>query len=140
MAHIDYYNAMRDMMETMKDSHKRLIKRVCMELSCPEKEDELISKFIDESIKLKKFKDSDAPKNPKTSYMFFCVEKRCELKKKQPDLKFTEIMQILSVEWGKLTEKQRLKYIEEAEKDKERFDVEKEDYEKKLYSSTLSEN
>ena len=82
MAHIDYYNSMRDIMETMRYSHKRLIKKICMELSCPEKEEELISKFIDESIKLKKFKDNDAPKNPKTSYMFFLCRKKERTKEK----------------------------------------------------------
>ena len=49
-------------------------------------------------------------------------------------------MQILSAEWGKLNDKQRQKYIEEAEKDKERHASEKEDYEKKYISLSQSQS
>lgn len=138
MAHIDYYNTMRDIMNITRSSHLRLIEKVCMELGCPERSDELASKFIDESIKLKKFKDTGAPKKAKTSYMLFCGEKRIELKEKQPNLSFGEVMRALSKAWGELSEDERKKYGELAEADKERYAHDLEVYTSKVYSSTTS--
>ena len=139
MAHIDYYNGVKNMMDIMKDSHSCLIRRVCQELGADDRADEIVAKYVDVSIKMKKFKDDKAPKHAKTSYMFFCVDKRAELKKKRPDLKFSEIMQILSKDWKKIPEKQKEKYITAAEKDRERYENEVEEYEKQLYSSTMNE-
>ena len=137
MSHIDYYNAMRGMMDIMRDSHTRLIEHMCIELGCPDRIDEFVSKFIDESIKLKKFKDVNAPKNAKTSYMFFCTERRAELKKENKDLTFAQIMSILSKEWNALDEESRAKYVVKATQDKERYQNEIEAYKSKLYSSTV---
>lgn len=139
MSHIDHYNAMRGMMDIMRDSHTRLIERMCIELGCPDRIDEFTGKFIDETIKLKKFKDVNAPKNAKTSYMFFCAERRAELKKKDKDLTFAQIMSILSKEWNALKEDGRVKYAVMATEDKERYQTELEAYKAKLYSSTVSD-
>ena len=113
--------------------------RTYEELGADDRADEIVAKYVDGSIKMKKFKDDKAPKHAKTSYMFFCVDKRAELKKKRPDLKFSEIMQILSKDWKKIPEKQKEKYITAAEKDRERYENEVEEYEKQLYSSTMNE-
>ena len=57
MAHIDYYNGVKNMMDIMKDSHSCLIRRVCQELGADDRADEMVAKYVDESIKMKKFKD-----------------------------------------------------------------------------------
>ena len=53
--------------------------------------------------------------------------------------KISSIKEILYSEIKKIPEKQKEKYITAAEKDRERYENEVEEYEKQLYSSTMNE-
>lgn len=47
----------------------------------------------------KKKKDPNAPKRSKSAYMFFCEDKRAEVKGKNPELKMTDISKKLAELW-----------------------------------------
>ena len=102
-------------------------------------QDELLANFLkqdsikklipkESSTKNKKEKDPAAPKRPKSSYIIFCGAKRDEIKKKNPNMKATEITSKLGEMWKTLNDKQKQKYIDEANKEKERYQEEMNDY------------
>ena len=61
------------------------------------------------------------PKRAQSSYMFFCAEKREELKEEEPDLKGSEIMKRLGSMWRDLDEEGKSKYETLALNDKTRY-------------------
>jgi hypothetical protein len=136
MATETYHNGIRSLMEIFKNSQSQLIVNICMELGCPDKSEELILKFVDKKIKLKKFKDKNAPKGASTGYQIFCNERRQVIKQEKPDISFRDLMQRLSKEWKETDNKSA--YLQKSEEDKERFMIENEKYKTELYSSTLS--
>lgn len=78
--------------------------------------------------KPKRRKDKDAPKRPKSAYLYFCEQERPSIVKKQPTLKNTEIMQALGPAWQKLSAKSKTKFEKLAAKDKERYEKEMQSY------------
>lgn len=134
MAHLDYYKSARDILEVFRNSQLNLIQKLCIEFNCPERVDELSTKYVDASARLKKFKDPKAPKKPKTSYMFFCAEQRLILKEVNDNLSFSEIMKELSKKWKSLSEEEKERYNSLAEEDKERYSQETDKYNDSLYS------
>lgn len=73
------------------------------------------------------------PKKPLSAYMCFARARRPEILKDRPDLKskVTEVSKLIGVDWGKLTEAEKEKYVSEAEKDKARYEKEKAEFEQK---------
>jgi structure-specific recognition protein 1 len=57
--------------------------------------------------KAAKKKDPDAPKRNKSAYMFFCDDKRAEVKKEFPDLKMTEVSKKLAEKWKALSDSEK---------------------------------
>jgi len=88
----------------------------------------LIPKESSTKGKNKKEKDPAAPKRPKSSYIIFCGAKRDEIKKKNPEMKATQITSKLGEMWQSLNDKQKKKYVDEAGKDKERYEEEMNEY------------
>ena len=80
------------------------------------------------SPKEKKLKDENAPKRPKSAYMFFSEKKRAEIREEQPDLKMTEISKVIGERWKEVSPESKAKYVKKAEKDKERYQEELKDY------------
>ena len=80
------------------------------------------------SPKEKKLKDENAPKRPKSAYMFFAEKKRAEIREEQPDLKMTEVSKVIGERWKEVTPESKAKYAKKAEKDKERYQEELNDY------------
>uniref|UniRef100_A0A3Q2CDS3 High mobility group protein 20A n=1 Tax=Cyprinodon variegatus TaxID=28743 RepID=A0A3Q2CDS3_CYPVA len=80
----------------------------------------------------KPMKDSNAPKAPLTGYVRFMNDRREQLRAERPDVPFPEITRMLGNEWSKLPpeEKQLQRYLDEAERDKERYMRELEKYQK----------
>jgi structure-specific recognition protein 1 len=76
--------------------------------------------------KEKKPKDKNAPKRATTPYMAFCAETRPKLKK--DGLDFAATASKLGEMWGKLTDKQKQKFVDIAEKDKKRYQEEMANY------------
>lgn len=76
----------------------------------------------------KRLKDPDAPKRPKTTYLLFCGDKRDDVKRKNKEMKATEITKKLGEMWKALSEDKKAKYKKIYEEDKARYDEEMKDY------------
>ena len=97
-----------------------------------EKEDEFkifINSITPKKVKNKKVKKSkDAPKNARNAYIFFCGEKRPEVKEKNPDMVPKDILKELGGLWQITDDKMRAKYQNMADEDKKRYGVEMKNY------------
>ena len=87
------------------------------------------STLTKQSITLKKVKDPDAPKRAKTSYIFFCIKKRDEIMKENPNMSAKEIIKELGIVWRDLPDNKKAPFVKLAEKDKERYEMEMKNYE-----------
>lgn len=135
MAHLGYYSSLKDITDIFYDSHKSLIEKVCLELGCPDKKEKLIEKLLDSSVKLKAKKDKTAPKKNRSNFMLFSEEHRIKIMQDNPDYKIADISKELGKLWKKLEDKS--KYNSLAEKDKERYNSELEEYNNKLHLSSI---
>jgi len=70
-------------------------------------------------------KNKDGPKRNKSAYLFFCQDKRADVKKEHPDLKMTEVSKKLAILWKDIGEADKKKYNKMAEEDKKRYEKEK---------------
>ena len=73
-------------------------------------------------------KDPNKPKRARTSYMYFCADKRDALKNAHPELKMTDLSKLLGKMWKETSEADRKKYQEQADVDKTRYEEDKEQY------------
>ncbi|XP_037689263.1 high mobility group protein 20A isoform X1 [Choloepus didactylus] len=78
----------------------------------------------------KPLRDSNAPKSPLTGYVRFMNERREQLRAKRPEVPFPEITKMLGNEWSKLPPEEKQRYLDEADRDKERYMKELEQYQK----------
>ncbi|XP_054858504.1 high mobility group protein 20A [Eublepharis macularius] len=78
----------------------------------------------------KPLRDSNAPKSPLTGYVRFMNERREQLRAKRPEVPFPEITRMLGNEWSKLPPEEKRRYLDEADRDKERYMRELEQYHK----------
>lgn len=83
---------------------------------------------VPKPIEPRKAKDPNAPKRPRSAYIFFCNDKRAEIKEKNPDMKMPDIARKLGEMWKGLKEKKKQPYLDEAAKDKARYDSEMGEY------------
>lgn len=66
-----------------------------------------------------------APKRGKSPYILFSMDKREEIKSTlPPDVKVTEIMKAIAVEWAKMNDEQRAPWKASADIDKQRYEEE----------------
>ena len=79
----------------------------------------------EKKTKSKKSKKT-GPKKPLNAYMWFCSDKREELKGK--GFSNTEILRELGRLWKELSDKKKKPYVKKAEEDKERYQDEMKDY------------
>lgn len=78
---------------------------------------------------LKKAKDPNAPKRGKSSYIFFCVDKRQDVIDANPDMSAKEVIKELGRVWREETsESDKEKYVSQSVADKERYEAEMTDY------------
>ncbi|XP_043933154.1 high mobility group protein 20A isoform X2 [Protopterus annectens] len=75
-------------------------------------------------------RDRNAPKPPLTGYVRFMNERREQIRAERPDVPFPEITRMLGSEWSKLPTEDKQHYLDEAERDKERYVKELEQYQK----------
>ena len=135
MASVVFHNNTVSINDTWYESHAHLVKMIAVELGQPDKVPELLEKFLGNKMKVKAQKNPNAPKRAKSSYMFYSEEHRQKItthvKKKNPNYKGS-LMGLVSKElgakWKKLKPEQKKKYENEAQKDRERYQVEMEDF------------
>jgi hypothetical protein len=87
----------------------------------------------------KSVKDPNAPKKALTSYMFFCKEKRVEIKASNPGLKLPQISKLLGAAWKALSEQEKKVYVDTALADKLRYSNEMSGYNRPSESELLEE-
>ncbi|XP_072258253.1 high mobility group protein 20A [Pyxicephalus adspersus] len=75
-------------------------------------------------------RDNNAPKAPLTGYVRFMNERREKLRAERPDVPFPEITRIVGSEWSKLPSHEKQRYLDEADRDKERYTKELQQYQK----------
>lgn len=90
----------------------------------------LIKKGMPKQAGEKKLKDENAPKRPKSGYMFFAEKKRPEIKEAQPELKMIEISKVIGERWKSSVPATKEKYNKKSETDKQRYKLEMESYER----------
>jgi hypothetical protein len=73
-------------------------------------------------------KDVNAPKRPLSAYIIYCQEQRESLKKKNPDMKATELTSQLGSMWKALSDEKKKNYLTKHEKERERYQREMKDY------------
>ncbi|KDR74088.1 hypothetical protein GALMADRAFT_227783 [Galerina marginata CBS 339.88] len=81
-------------------------------------------------------KDPNAPKRALSAYMFFSQDWRERIKTENPDAGFGEVGKLLGAKWKELDEAEKKPYIDQAARDKERADEEKNAYDKKAKSGS----
>ena len=129
MAHLEYHNNLVTVTEVFYHSHKTLVEKVGLHLNLePKKIEELVSTFVGDPLKVKAMKDPNKPKRAKTSYMFFCADKRNALKSAHPELKMVDLSKLLGKMWKETSESDRKKFQEQEDADKERYQEDVEQY------------
>ncbi|XP_064470654.1 high mobility group protein 20A-like [Ornithodoros turicata] len=76
----------------------------------------------------KAVRDVNAPKQPLTGYVRFLNDRREKVRSENPAASFSDITKILANEWSKLPLQEKQRYLDEAEKDRERYTKEMEQY------------
>ncbi|XP_014671224.1 PREDICTED: high mobility group protein 20A-like [Priapulus caudatus] len=78
--------------------------------------------------KRKRARDENAPKQPLTGYVRFLNDRREKVREDNPNATFADITKILATDWGKLLPEEKQRYLDEADKDRERYAKELEQY------------
>ena len=73
-------------------------------------------------------KDPNAPKRPRSAYLYYCDAERKAVMKKHPDYRVTDVSKELGPAWQKLSDKAKAKYDKLATKDKARYEAEMASY------------
>lgn len=82
------------------------------------------------SEKKKKIKDPNKPKKNKNGYMFYCQEKRADVKAEHPGIDGKDLVKHLSKKWNTMSDNEKAPYQLKASQDKERYKKEMEVYNK----------
>ena len=102
--------------------------------------DKNFGKYVDDTLRFKKFKDKRHPKRPKSGYMIYCEKRRPACKAANPKASFADIIKKMASEWNALGDKAKSEYSNLAEKDKLRYKSELEEYNAEIYKSNVSNN
>lgn len=70
-------------------------------------------------------KEDNKNKRPKSPWMYYSMENRKKIKEENPDKKMTEITTMLKNIWKEMDEKEKKIYEDKSEKDKIRYNNEK---------------
>ena len=133
MAHIEYYENIKMINDTLYHSHSQLIENVCNYLNCPERTTEVQKKFLDETIRMKKAKrDPNQPKRAKSAYMIFCDSERGNL---DSGTSCIDQAKELGKRWTKLNDTKKQNFKQLAEEDKKRYTLEMDVYKNNLFNN-----
>jgi len=78
--------------------------------------------------KIKKAKDTNAPKKPLSGYMLYTASIREEIVNDNPDLKMTELSKIFGMQWRTLSSDEKEPFMDQAVENKEKYTKEMEEY------------
>lgn len=132
MTHLPFHNDTVSLNHLWYQSHKNLITTVCIKLNQVDRIEELTKTLLGDPLKIKPMKDPAKPKRPKSSYLYFCDKARPKIMNKMSKsgnkINLGDIAKQLGKKWKKLSEEEKLPYVELSKKDKIRFEVEMEKY------------
>lgn len=131
----DCYHNVRTVSSILIQRELELIRQVCHYLDCVDKVEEMQNHFVFKDLVkkcLKAKKDENAPKKPRSSYILYCNSIRKEVTEKHSTLKMHEISKKLAERWNSETETVKQDFQNLAEKEKEQYQTEHEDYKMKL--------
>lgn len=119
-----YKKFMTEMDKKMYNMGKNLIIEVCDRLNKSNKADGLINDLLQKTDKLKKKGGDNKPCRPKTSYQLFLDGVRSKVMKKYPSDNMCAITKKCAKLWRKLKEKDKHKYVQQAEAKKIEYETE----------------
>ena len=128
MTSLKFHNRTSDINSLWYDSHKQLIEKVAIELDVYDRVPELIETILGKELKLKKYKDPNAPKRPKTGFLYFCDEFRPQITSTNPELRLGGIMKELGKLWGTFSDERKEKYNIKYRDSRIKYEEELEDY------------
>jgi hypothetical protein len=132
MAHHEFVNNAKVILDTFYESQKSLIEKICVELDNEDRMDELVAKYLDTKIKLKAKKDKNAPKRPANSYLFYRSSVMEKFKNKYPDLSNAERTAKIADKWNKLSDGKKQPFVEQFNEAKKQFEEDKKEYDENL--------
>ncbi|KAK3015284.1 hypothetical protein RJ639_006922 [Escallonia herrerae] len=101
-----------------KESKKEiLVSKASTSRKRPKEADADVSK----KKKSKKKKDPNAPKRAMTGFFFFSQSERENVKRSNPDIKFTEVGKVLGERWNKMSAEEKEPFEAKARADKKRY-------------------
>ena len=128
MTSLKFHNRTSDINSLWYDSHKQLIEKVAIELDVYDRVPELIETILGKELKLKKYKDPNAPKRPKTGFLYFCDEFRPQITSSNPELRLGGIMKELGKLWGTFSDERKEKYNIKYRDSRIKYEEELEEY------------
>ena len=128
MTSLKFHNRTSDINSLWYDSHKQLIEKVAIELDVYDRVPELIETILGKELKLKKHKDPNAPKRPKTGFLYFCDEFRPQITSSNPELRLGGIMKELGKLWGTFSDERKEKYNIKYRDSRIKYEEELEEY------------
>jgi len=132
MANLRFHNDTASLNHLWYESHKNLITSLCIEFDKTDDIDAMIAKFLCDPNKMKALKDPNKPKRAKSAYLFYCADHRPKilekLRKKKQKINIAEVSKKLGAMWGTLDEKAKTPYKKKAQKDRNRYKDEMEQY------------
>merc|ERR1719482_1168633 len=78
--------------------------------------------------KKKKAKDPNKPKRAMVAFMYFSIDQRPVMQKKNPTMKIAEISKLLGAQWRSMSATQKAPYDKKAAADKKRYEKEMKSY------------
>ena len=126
MASNFFQNNTVDLNDLWYNSHKKLIKRVLAEVDASDRQDDIITKFLSDPLKIKKQRDPLMPRRPKSSFLYFCDEHRQQIRDKNKGLTMGGVMKELGLLWGKCESKD--KYLQMSKEAKQDYEERMEEY------------
>ncbi|XP_062513817.1 high mobility group protein 20A-like [Corticium candelabrum] len=86
-------------------------------------------------------RDSNAPRAPLNGYVRFLQDNREKVRNEYPDIPYSEVTRILGTRWSQLAVEQKQKYLDDAQRDKERYLKELSEYQQTdAYKSFVKRN
>jgi len=128
MTSLKFHNRTSDINSLWYDSHKQLIEKVAIELDAYDRVPELIETILGKEHKLKKHKDPNAPKRPKTGFLYFCDEFRSQITSSNPELRLGGIMKELGKLWGTYSDEEKEKYNFKSRESRTKYEEDLEEY------------
>ena len=136
-----FHNNTASLNDLWYESHASVLKMVAMDCGASDKIPELLEKYLGPKLKLKAPKDPNKPKRAKTAFMCYCNKLRpglIEKQRKVGKVKIGDIAKSLGKSWKNLSDKDRKPYLNEATKDKVRYEHEIAEYNKNPSLSLLA--